>query len=74
MKISGDKSGININGLTRRVNMLIDNIECVMEGILYGEDITEEQVGYLKTRIAMVRQHEKPFKEMLDIKPSKEKY
>ena len=56
------------------VNMLIDNIECVMEGILYGEDITEEQVGYLKTRIAMVRQHEKPFKEMLDIKPSKEKY
>lgn len=56
------------------VNMLIDNIECVMEGILYGEEITEEQVGYLKTRIAMVRQHEKPFKEMLDIKPSKEKY
>ena len=49
------------------VNLLIDNIECVMEDILYGEEITEEQVGYLKTRIAMVRQYEKAFKEMLGI-------
>ena len=49
------------------VNLLIDNIECVMEDILCGEEITEEQVGYLKTRIAMVRQYEKSFKEILGI-------
>lgn len=56
------------------VNLLVDNIECVIEDILYGDEVTEQQVGYIKTRINQLRQHEKPFKEMLDIKASEEKY
>lgn len=55
------------------VNLLIDNIECLIEDMEYGE-ITDEQIGYLKTRIRMVRLHETLFKEMLDIKASLIKY
>lgn len=54
------------------VNLLIDNIECLMEDIMCGEEITDKQIEYLKTRIKVVRKHEKPFQEILNIKPSEE--
>ena len=63
-----DRKEINICCLYGfSVDCLIDNIECVIEDILYDEEITEEQVEHLKTRITKVRQHEETFKEILGI-------
>lgn len=56
------------------VGLLIDNIECMFEDIADGEEIEEEMISYVKTRIEKVREHEKEFKEILDIKASEVKY
>ena len=50
------------------VNLLIDNVECMIEDIADGEDLSDEMISYIKTRINMVRKHEKEFQELLGIK------
>ena len=50
------------------VDMLIDSVECLIEDIECGQEITEVEARYLKQRIEMVRKHEEGFKQMLGIK------
>lgn len=49
------------------VNLLIDNIECLLEDIECGEEITEEKIGYVKKRISVLRKKEKDFQKVLGI-------
>lgn len=49
------------------VDMLIDSVECLIEDIECGQEITEVEAGYLKQRIEMVRKNEEGFKQMLGI-------
>ena len=50
------------------VDMLIDSVECLIEDIECGQEITEVEAGYLKQRIEIVRKNEEGFKQMLGIK------
>lgn len=49
------------------VNLLIDNIECLIKDFECGEEITEEHIQHLKTRIKVLRKNEKPFQKVLGI-------
>ncbi len=49
---------------TLSANLLIDSIECVIEDVKNGEKLTDEKLGYVKTRINMLRKLE----EMLNKK------
>lgn len=50
------------------VDMLIDSVECLIEDIECGKEITEIEAGHLKQRIEMIRKNEEGFKQMLGIK------
>lgn len=51
-------------------NQLTDNVEMLIDDMLYGEEISEHRLKSLKMRIEHMRKFEKDYKIMLGIKKS----
>lgn len=49
------------------VNLLVDNVECLMEAINDGEEIEQVNLDYVQIRINSLREKEVAVKQMLGI-------
>lgn len=49
------------------VNQLVDNVELLVDDMLYGDEITQKRLEGIKLRINHMRKFERDYKSMLSV-------